>query len=331
MKARAAAALAASAILGTVAMAACAAPTDSDGELVTVALAGRLGLAPERTPGATAVPLVVDTDLGADDLLALAFLLRHPDVEVKAVTIAATGLVACDPGVSVVTGLFSALQVDPVPVACGRTERGPGGRAFPAEWRAGAARGSGIAPAPGQVDVETAAGLIARSAREVPDLVLVAIGPMTNAADVASQYPDDYAKLAGIHAMAGSVSGPALDGVAEWNAAADPESLQTVLASAVPVTVVPEDAAPTGTPAVLATSPVVGRVVATANVPAWWDLAAAAALVTDGAGRLQAASWRLDPSTPGRLVPTGTGVTRVYRTLDEKSLTSEYVRVFGTT
>jgi hypothetical protein len=38
--------------------------------------------------------VIVDTDLGGNDLVALAFLLRHPAVRVEAVTIAATGLAA---------------------------------------------------------------------------------------------------------------------------------------------------------------------------------------------------------------------------------------------
>ena len=75
--------------------------------------------------------MVVDTDLGGDDLVALAFLLRHPSVRVEAVTIAGTGLVGCDPGVDLVADLFTALDEDPVPVACGREEAGPGGAAVP--------------------------------------------------------------------------------------------------------------------------------------------------------------------------------------------------------
>jgi inosine-uridine nucleoside N-ribohydrolase len=150
---------------------------------------------------------------------------------------------------------------------------------------------------------------------------------MTNVADLATEHRDDYARLDGIHMMAGSVSGPVVEGVAEWNAAADPRSLETVLRSGVPVTVVPADAVPTGTPEVLAAAPVVGRVVAAADVPAWWDLAAAAALVATDAGAVESGHWVLDPAAPGRLVRTGTGTGTVYRSMDEQTLASEYARV----
>ena len=111
-------------------LAGCAAPVDDDGELLPAAAPH-----PAPTQLAEATPVVVDSDLGGDDLVALAFLLRHPTVDVQAVTIAATGLVGCEDGVRVVAGLFEALGEPAVPVGCGRAAPGPGGRPFPAAWR----------------------------------------------------------------------------------------------------------------------------------------------------------------------------------------------------
>jgi hypothetical protein len=188
-----------------------------------------------------------------------------------------------------------------------------------------------VATEAGALAPEPAADLLAEEARAVKGLVLVAIGPMTNVADLADRHPDAYARLRGIHAMAGSVAGPVVDGVAEWNAAADPRALETVLASSVPVTVVPEDAVPLGTSRALLAAPVVGRVAAGADVPAWWDLAAAAALAAPDAGRAERGGWRLDPSVPGRLVRSGDGTVTVYRSLDGPTLEGEYAEVLGTT
>ena len=325
MKRLCTAVLAAAAVL-----AGCAAPADLDGEVGALA-AAPLGPAPTAAPGEVATPVVVDTDLGADDLVALAFLLRHPEVHVEAITIPATGLVACDAGVDVVAGLFAALDVEAVPVACGRRAAGPGARELPADWRSAAAGGSGLAPAAGAVVpvAEPAAELLARRARDVEDLVVVALAPMTNLAELATEHPADYARLAGVHAMAGSVAGPVVDGVAEWNAAADPAALATVLTARVPLTVVPEDAVPLGTPEALR-APVVDRVATAADVPKWWDLATVAALVAPDAGSVEAARWALEPATPGRLEPLGDGAVRVYRSLDSAALESEYARVFTT-
>lgn len=315
-----AAALAAGAVLVT----GCSAPSDDDGES---GLAGRLAPAPTPSPSASAV--VVDTDLGGDDLVALSFLLRHPDVRVVAVTIAGTGLVGCDPGVDVLADLLTALGEPDLPVACGREEAGEGGRALPAAWRELAASGTGI---PRDVftlqpTVETAPELIGRVVARGEPLTVVALGPLTNLADLAAELPDALADLAGVHAMGGSVDGPLVDGVAEWNAAADPAALTEMLASGVPLTLVPEDAVPTGTPGAL-DAPVVGEVAAAVDYPAWWDLAAAAALVVPDAARVETATVTLDDTEPGRLRLDGDGPVRVVRALDSTLLDPEYARAF---
>ncbi len=71
-----------------------------------------------RPTSAGATPVVVDTDLGGDDLAALTFLLRHPDVDVEAITVAGGGLVGCDRGVDLVADLLTLLEEQPVPIAC---------------------------------------------------------------------------------------------------------------------------------------------------------------------------------------------------------------------
>lgn len=321
--------VAAAAVLGAATvLTGCAAPAD-DGEVTAL---GAAAPPPARPSGTPALPVVVDTDLGADDLAALAFLLRHPAVEVRALTIATTGLVGgCEEGAAVLGGLVRELGVDPVPVACGRGAAGPSATPFPAEWRAAAEAGSGVTPLRGVVTPLPSAAhdLIAHLGREQDGLVLVALGPMTTPADVAREHPDAYARLAAVHAMGGSVAGPPVDGVAEWNAAADPEALAAVLAAAVPTTLVPEDAVPTGTSDTLRAS-VVGRVVEAAGLPAWWDLAAVAALVVPDAADAEVGGWTLAGSPPGRLAPRGTGHVTVVRSLDPALVEAEYRRVLGT-
>lgn len=305
---------------------ACSAPYDDDGEASPVIT----GPVVARVPGPNATPVVVDTDLGADDLAALAFMLRHPAIDVRAITVAGAGLVACDPGVDIVADVLTGLAVSPIPIACATTPPGPGGRKFPDQWRQAAERGSGInrhgstlAAQPGG-----AARLISRLARRRDDLVLVALGPMTNPAHLAEAFPEDFARLAGVHAMGGSVAGDPIDGIAEWNAAADPQSFETVLAAGVPVTIVPEDAVPVGTPEVLRTSPVAGQVAARSGLDTWWDLATAAALVAPG-GTRSSGRWVLDPDVPGRLARAGKGGVRVVRSLSAAELQKVYAAAFG--
>ncbi len=308
-------------LCGALTVTGCAAPSDADGEAV---LPGPPTAAPVQMAGAR--PVVVDTDLGGDDLVALAFLLRHPAVDVRAVTVAATGLAGCAAGVRVVAGLLDALQESPVPVACGRPEPGPDGRAFPAEWRAAAEAGSGVRPIDGPREDRPADALVAELARTVDGLTLVALGPLTTVADVAAAFPADYARLAGVLAMAGSVEGPLVDGVAEWNAAADPQAVTAVLAAPAPLTLVPEDAVPPGTPDAL-TGPVVGAIATATDLPRWWDLATAAVLVAPDAGHVESGGWTVDDA--GRLRPAGEGTVRVVRSLDRAELDAAYAEAFG--
>ena len=200
------------------------------------------------------VPVVVDTDLAGDDLFALLVLLRDPAVDLRGVTIAATGEVHCVPGIRNARRVLAALGRPEVPVACGRENPGPNGRWFPPEWRAGADAFYGLelpAVEGETARAETAPELLVRLATESAEpLTLVTLGPLSNVADAASLDPAFASRLAGIHAMAGTIDAPGnisygdttpADGV-EWNVGADPDAMAAVLALDVPITLVGLDA-----------------------------------------------------------------------------------------
>lgn len=296
----------------------CTAAYDGDGELAFL----------ERVePAADARPIVVDTDLAGDDLVALAFALQRTDVRVEAVTIAGTGLVGCDPGADLVADLFHALRVPPVPVACGREDPA---RAWPEAWRAFGATGTGLARSEGitiHPREESAPELIGALARSIPGLEVLALGPLTNLGDLAEQQPRAYARIARITSMAGAVDIPAIDGVAEWNAAADPVPFQVVLDGSVPLTVVPDDPIPSGTPDVLLDATVVGPVAAIAGIPKWWDTSTAAALVDPGIVSGERGSWSVDES--GRLHRDGPGRVLVVDSFDAAGLADALDAAFG--
>ena len=118
---------------------------------------------------------------------------------------------------------WTALEEPPLPVACGREDARPGGRGRRSGGPA-AERRAGLPP-PGhhrpagrasrrradRHGSPTADGLDGRGAR-----------PADQPGRPRRAVPGRYARLAGVHAMAGAVDVPAVDGVAEWNAAADP-------------------------------------------------------------------------------------------------------------
>ena len=95
------------------ALVACApAASDDDGELI---VAGSLAPAPPRAADAT--PVVIDSDLAPDDLAAIAYLVRHPAVDVQAISVPSTGMVTCGGGVDLLADFFEAIGAARVPVA----------------------------------------------------------------------------------------------------------------------------------------------------------------------------------------------------------------------
>jgi inosine-uridine nucleoside N-ribohydrolase len=208
---------------------------------------------------ATAVrPVVIDTDLAADDVLAIMVLLRDPGVDVRAIAVDGTGEVRCPAGVRNARRLVAAFGRSDIPVACGRENPGPGGRWFPTEWRDGADAFYGVELP--EVDGEAtrtgeqAPALLTRlaaDARAAGDpLTIVALGPWTNLADALAADPAFATNLAGIHAMGGTIDAPGNIDIettspadqVEWNFGVDPAALAAVLATDVPVTMVGLDA-----------------------------------------------------------------------------------------
>jgi hypothetical protein len=311
--------------VAVVALAACSpAASDTDGE---VFVPGPMAPAAAKRPDA--VPVVVDTDLAPDDLAALALLVRHPGVRVVAVTVPTTGELDCR-GTGLLGDFFEALEVQAPPVACGTTPRGEDGVMFPPDWGAGALMSSGL-PRDGSPSHLTpvrapAAELIARLARRHDDLQVVALAPLTEVAAVLREHPSAYARIDGITAMAGSVDSPShADGVAEWNAGADPVPFAEVLAGPVPVTVVPDDPVPLGAPDGLA-GPVVGGLgrVAGFESPRYWDLATAGTFVV-GPAASESGTWTVDTTDDrGRLRRTGDGPVQVVTALDDTALDEVY-------
>lgn len=205
------------------------------------------GAVDERTP------VVIDTDGGSDDAMAILYLLQHPEVEVLGITVSGTGIVHCDPGVANVEGLVElAAPGADVPVACGRTEPLEGAREFPADWRAQAdgrydgLLPAGVAPARDVDAVELLTETLEDATRPVTVLTL---GPLTNVADALLADPQLVVGIDRVVAMAGAFE---VDGnvfrddepeaaSTEWNVYVDPAAAQAVLDSGARVTFVPLD------------------------------------------------------------------------------------------
>ncbi|MGZ4389440.1 MAG: nucleoside hydrolase, partial [Gaiellaceae bacterium] len=194
------------------------------------------------------MPVVVDTDLSTDDVVALLYLVQRDDVDLRAVAVSGTGLVHCPPGARRVLELLAAAGRPDVPVACGAADPLAGYNQFPAEWRSGADELFGLplptttkrAPSRGAVE------LLRQAVESAPrKSTLLSLAPPT---DVALLLRDAHTRsqLTRIVAMGGAVGVPGNIGPgherAEYNVWVDPVAAQQVVASGVPLTLIPLDA-----------------------------------------------------------------------------------------
>ena len=195
--------------------------------------------------------VIIDTDPGIDDALALMLALRSPALRIEAITTVA-GNVPLD---HCVTNTFHILRaagiVDPPPVARGCTvplRREPV-TALHVHGHDGLGDISAIQesdgsfryPVPEEVTVAAhAADLIADLVGSNPgEMIVVALGPLTNIATALERAPQTMKNVRELIVMGGSLNGIGnVTPVAEFNFFADPEAAQAVVRSGFPVTLV---------------------------------------------------------------------------------------------
>jgi pyrimidine-specific ribonucleoside hydrolase len=202
-------------------------------------------------PAAGAIPLLVDTDVAPDDLVAISFLLASPNVAVKAITVSGTGEAHCAGGVDVVLRLLERLNARSIDVACGRETPIAGDHAFPDAWRANADNGADLdlPPTARQPFAGTAVELIAGVAADTENLRVLTLGPLTNLADALDSHPELAQTLESVYVMGGALhvpgnvmfGGPPDNEVAEWNIYVDPTAAQMVIDSGILVRLVSLD------------------------------------------------------------------------------------------
>jgi pyrimidine-specific ribonucleoside hydrolase len=196
--------------------------------------------------------IIVDTDAGTDDLMALAFLLSRPDVEIEAITIA-PGLAHAEPGAINVRRLLRLAGRDEIPVHVGRHDPLPGGNEFPAEWRTATDDLPGVDLPVLQAPQSSgsAVDFLTRRMRQADSpVVLLALGALTNIAEALDGQATTHGGIRRLVIMGGAFDVPGNvryggdpDNVtAEWNFHIDPEAARRVFESTVPISLVPLDA-----------------------------------------------------------------------------------------
>ena len=203
---------------------------------------------------ASAKPVIFDNDMAIDDWAALLYLLKSPDADVIAVTIAAAGESHCEPGLN---NTLSLLDLpgnirQHIPVACGDLHPLDGYSVFPEAWRKDSDTLSGVAVVKSQrtASKQHAVEVIHQALHSTEESVtIVATGPLTNIALWLERYPDDIKRVGQLVIMGGNLDVPGNiivplftaghpNTTAEWNLFIDPVAADKVFKAGLPITLV---------------------------------------------------------------------------------------------
>jgi inosine-uridine nucleoside N-ribohydrolase len=207
---------------------------------------------PRRSPAARSV--IIDTDAGSDDLMAIAFLLSRPDLRVEAITIA-NGVAHVPAGGRNVLRLLELAGRRDVPVFLGRETPLSGDAEFPGEWRRSSDDLPGVTLPEAHRAIEPRPAdefLSKRLADAAHPVQVLALGPLTNLAAAFSHAPHAARVIRQLVVMGGAVgvAGNLGDGgvfktnntSSEWNMFMDPAAAKIVFVSGAPIRLIPLDA-----------------------------------------------------------------------------------------
>lgn len=198
--------------------------------------------------------LIVDTDCGTDDLLALAYLIAHPSIEIEAIT-TVRGLASASKGAVNLTKILTRLGATNIPIHAGSEVPLGDYRQFPLSWITQTELLDTIKfPIPtASVSEISAADFYRQRLAQASGATILALGPLTNLAlALESSGVFENGSNINIVCMGGAIDVPGnLTGggelqteniYAEWNFFIDPIAVSKVFASDADIILVPLDA-----------------------------------------------------------------------------------------
>lgn len=186
--------------------------------------------------------VIIDSDPGTDDAMAILLALNSPELKVEAITVV-PGNVDGKQGLENALKLVSVAGRCDVPVAAG-AQHPLMQKLYTAQYWHGK---NGLAdielPAPKcKADPRFGPDLIIELVHRYPhEVTLIPVGPLTNIALAVSKDPSIVGLMKDVVIMGGSISGGNVDGAAEANIFGDPEAAQIVFTAGWMVTMVGSD------------------------------------------------------------------------------------------
>jgi inosine-uridine nucleoside N-ribohydrolase len=182
--------------------------------------------------------IVLDTDPGHDDAIALLLALASPELEVLGVT-TVSGNQTLEKTTANALKILEFVQRTDVPVHVGAPRP-----LVREQWAAAYVHGESGLDGPDLPDPRTepteghAVDFIAAQAEEHDGVVLVPVGPLTNVGLLLAKYPGIERRIARVVLMGGAVAEGNVTPAAEFNIWADPEAAHRVFTSGIDVTMV---------------------------------------------------------------------------------------------
>jgi inosine-uridine nucleoside N-ribohydrolase len=188
---------------------------------------------------ATPKKIIIDTDPGTDDALAILLALNSPEVKVEAISVVA-GNVTAELGLENALKVASLTGRCDIPIAKGAVRpllaelntgefwNGPGGMG-----------GAELPPPKCNASPEFGPDLIIETVHKYPhEITLVSIGPLTNIALAVRKDPSIVALVKDVVLMGGGITGGNVNAVSEYNIYSDPEAADIVFNAGWPITMV---------------------------------------------------------------------------------------------
>src|SRR5712692_4632216 len=200
--------------------------------------AGNIGTAFAQGPHR----VIIDTDPGTDDALAILLALNSPEIRVEALTIVAGNATAA-------MGLENGLKITSLAGRCdlpvAKGAQGPlhGKLIIEPFWNGPNGMGGAELPASRcRADPRFGPDLIIELVHKYPhEITLIPVGPLTNIALAVSKDPSIVPLVRNIVIMGGSITGGNVNGAAEANIYGDPEAAAIVFNAGWIVTMVGSD------------------------------------------------------------------------------------------
>ena len=202
-----------------------------------------IGLVLWAVPGITAAPqahkVVIDTDPGTDDAMAILLALNSPELDVKALTVVA-GNVVVEQGLENALKLVSLAGRCDVLVAKGASHPLVQKLVTAEFFHGPTGLGNVELPEPAcQADASFAPDLIIKLVHLYPyEITLIPVGPLTNIALALRKDPSVVPLVKEVVLMGGSITGGNVTAAAEANIHNDPEAARAVFEAGWPLTMV---------------------------------------------------------------------------------------------